>query len=100
LLDVVVAVLEDPLDEIAEARTRRRAGGGELLVEDHVVDARQLVSADVLRPRQAEEAGLVERLVPRGLTAPVVVIGRRRRQSRVVGVEPGPQPGTELGFVR
>ena len=46
LLDVLAAVLEDALDEVAEARPGRRAGRRQLLVEDHVVDARQPVAAD------------------------------------------------------
>ena len=44
------------------------------------------------RPREPEEAGVVERPVPRRLPAPVVVVGGRRRQSRIVRRQPGAEP--------
>ena len=40
LLDLVAAVLEDALDQVAEARPGRGAGRGQLLVDDHLVDGR------------------------------------------------------------
>ena len=92
--DVVVAVLEDALHQVAEARPGRGAGGGQLVVEDDLVDGGQLVAADVLRPRHGEEPGVVERLVPAGGAGPVVVGRRRRRQPRVVVAQPGAQPAT------
>jgi hypothetical protein len=39
-------VRRDPLDEISEAGARRRAGCGELLVEDDVEDRGQVVAAE------------------------------------------------------
>src|SRR5262249_45211331 len=51
-LHVVAAVTEDALDEVADAGPGRRARAGQLLVDDHVVHARQLLPADLDRPRQ------------------------------------------------
>ena len=98
VLDRVAAVRADALHEVAEARARRRAGRGELVVEDDVEDGRQLVAAVALRPAQAEEAGVVERGVPLGLARPVLVVGGRRGEAGVVLGEPGLEPGPELGF--
>ncbi len=73
---IVVPMSHDALDEIAEAWSWRCSGGGELLVDDDLVDARQSVSANVRRPRQPEETCVIERSVPRRLSRPVGV-GRR-----------------------
>ena len=98
ILDGVAAVRADALHEVAEARARRRARGGDLLVEDHVEHGRQVVTAEPRRPAQPEEPGVVERGVPFGLARPVLVVGRRRGQAGVVLGEPGAQAAAELGF--
>ncbi len=100
VLDRVAAVVGDPLDQVAEARPRRRARGRHLLVEDHVEDGRQVLTAVARRPAQPEEPGVVQRGVPLGLAGPVLVVGRRRGQAGVVVGEPRAQPGPELGFRR
>ena len=100
LLDRLAAVRRDPLHEISEARARRRAGGGELLVEDDVEDRGQVVTAEAGGPGEAEEAGVVERGVPLRLSGPVLVVGRGDRQTRVVLGEPGAQARPELRFLR
>src|SRR5690606_15855580 len=74
--DVLVAVAHDALDEVADARTRRRTGGRELLVEDHVVDRGQTLTSGLDGPRHAEESRLVQRAVPGSLPRPVLVRGR------------------------
>ena len=84
LLYLLAAVLEQPLHEVADARPRGRGGGDEFLVEDHVVHAGQSLATDRVRPRQAEKAGVVQRLVPGGLPGPIFVGRRRRRESGVV----------------
>ena len=100
VLDRVTAVRRDPLDEVAEARTRRRARGGELLVEDDVEDRGQIVTAEAGGPGESEEAGVVERGVPLRLPGPVLVVGRRDRQTGVVLGEPGAEARPELRFRR
>ncbi len=100
VLDRVVAVCRDPLDEVPEARARRRAGGRELVVEDHVEDRGQVVAAVAGGPAQPEEAGVVERRVPLGLACPVLVVGRRGRQAGVVAGQPDAQTVPELGLGR
>jgi hypothetical protein len=57
VLDLVTRVRRNPLDEVSEARTRRRARGGELLVEDDVEDRGQVVTAEAGGPGEPEEAG-------------------------------------------
>ena len=47
---VVAPVLEDALDQVAEARAGRCSGRGQLLVDDDVVDGRQALAADLRRP--------------------------------------------------
>ena len=98
-LHVGVAVLEDALHQVAEARPGWCPGGGQLLVDDDVVDARQSLAADRRRPGDAEESAVVERPVPGRLAGPVLVVGRRGREPRVVHVEPGPQSEPELGLL-
>ena len=95
LLDLDASVPEDAEHEVAEPRSRRCSSGGQLLVEDDVVDTREALAADFLGPRQAEEAGAVQRLVPRSLARPVGVVGRRCRQVGVVVGHPRPQALTE-----
>ena len=56
LLDRVAPVRRHPLDEISEARTRRRARGGELLVEDDVEDRGQVVTAEARRARRVRRS--------------------------------------------
>ena len=53
VLDRLAAVMADPLDQVAEARLRRRAGAGQLLVDDHLVHGRQLAAAVLRRPGRA-----------------------------------------------
>ena len=95
-LHVVAPVLEDPLDQVAEARPGRRPGRGQFLVDDDVVHGsavpgHRCPSGQV----RAEEPAVVERAVPRRLAGPVLVVGRRRRQPRVVLLQPLPQTQTE-----
>ena len=97
--DVLVAMVEDAEHEVAEARAGRGAGGGELVVDDHVVDAGQPLAADLGRPRQAEEPAVVEGLVPGGLALPVLVRRGGGGQVRVVVDQPGPEAGPELGLL-
>jgi hypothetical protein len=99
LLDRLAAVRRDPLDEVSEAGARRRAGGGELLVEDDVEDRGQVVAAETRGPGEAEEARVVQRRVPLRLPGPVLVVGRRDRQTRVVRGDPGAQPRPEIRFL-
>ena len=98
LLDRVAPVRRDALHEIAEARTRRRARGRDLFVEDDVEHRRQVVTAEARRPAQPEEARVEERGVPLGLARPVLVVGRRRRQAGIVLREPRPKARPELGL--
>src|SRR5262245_22530292 len=90
----------DALDEVSAARARRRSGGGELLVEDHVEYGGQVVTTEPGGPREPEEAGVVERRVPVRLAGPVHVVGRRDRQTRVVLGDPGAQAPPELRLRR
>ena len=83
-LHVSVPVPQEPLHQVAHARARWRAGCDQLLVEDDLVHAGQAVPTDLGRPGQAEEAGVVERLVPGGLAGPVLVRRRGRGESGVV----------------
>src|SRR5262249_13796950 len=99
LLDRLAGVRRDPLDEISEAGARRRAGDGELLVEDDVEDCGQIVAAEAGGPGEAEEACVVQRSVPLRLPGPVLVVGRGDRQTRVVLDDPGAQPRPELRFL-
>src|SRR4029450_10353100 len=57
LLDRLAAVRRDPLHQVSEARARRSAGGGELLVEDDVEDRGQVVTAEADGPGEAEGGG-------------------------------------------
>jgi len=82
-------VRRDALDEVSEAGARRRAGGGELLVEDDVEDRWQVMAAEAGGPGEAEEARVVQRRVPLRLPGPVLVVGRGDRQARVVLGDPG-----------
>src|SRR5437764_45306 len=84
----------------AGTRARWRADGCELLVDDDVEHGRELVSAIVLGPAQAEEPGTVEGGMPLGLPGPVVIVGRRRGQAGIVLRQPCPQPGPEVGLRR
>src|SRR5262249_15641154 len=92
---VLAAVPEDALHEVADAGPGRRARAGELLVDDHVVHARQLLPADTSRPRQPEEPGVVERLMPGRLPGPVLVGGRRRGQAGIAAPAPPPAGAPE-----
>jgi hypothetical protein len=100
LLYRLAGVRRDPLDEVPEARARRRAGGGELLVEDDVEDRGQVVAAEAGGPGEAEEARVVQRGVPLRLPGPVLVVGRGDRQTRVVLGDPGAQSRPERRFLR
>ena len=73
--DVVVAVLEDALHEIAESRPRRRSRRGQLVVDDRVERRRQALAADLAWPREPEEPAVVER---RGARPPGPASSRRR----------------------
>ena len=75
VLDRLAAVRRDALHEIAETRTRRRARGRELLVEDHVEHGRQVVTAEPRGPAQPEEA---RRRRARCAIRPAVPSTRRR----------------------
>ena len=75
LLDRLAAVRRDPLHEVAEARARRRAGGGELLVEDDVEDRGQVVTAEAGGPARARRS---RRRRARCATPPAAPSTRRR----------------------
>src|SRR5690606_19342555 len=93
LLEFFAAVPAQSVHEIAQARSRRGAGAGQFLVEDDVVDRREVLTTELLRPGQAEEPRRVERAVPFPLPGPVLVAAARVG-GRVLG-EPGAQPGAE-----
>ena len=101
LLDRFARMRRDALDEIAEARARRRSRRGELLVEEDVEDGGQLVTAEAGGPGEAEEARVVEGGVPLRLPGPVLVVGGRHRQARGCarrarrGAAPGTPPPRE-----
>src|SRR3546814_5161406 len=70
--------------QVAEAGAGRGAGRGQLVVEDHVVDAGQALTTDRDGPRHPEEAAVEERLVPGRHPGPVLVeIGRASCRERV-----------------
>src|ERR1022692_2823128 len=99
-LNVLTAVLEDTLHQVTEARSGWCPGRGELLVDDDVIDRGQPLPTNRRGPGHAEEARVEERLVPGGCSLPVVVVGRGRRQPRVVVLQPGPQSLTEFRLFR
>src|SRR5262249_21719318 len=66
---------------------------------DDLVHRRQLVTAVTLRRGQREEAGVEERAVPLSLMRPVLVVGRRRRQARIVVDEPRAEAPAERGLL-
>jgi len=100
ILDRFAGVGRDPLDEISEAGPRRRAGGGELFVEDDVEDRGQIATAEAGGPGEAEKARVVQRRVPLRLPRPVLVVGRGDWQARVVLGDPGAQQRPELRLPR
>jgi hypothetical protein len=100
LCDLVAGMLEDPLHEVAQAGPWWGPGGGQLLVDDDLEDARPTVSTDLDGPGHAEEPGVVERAVPVGHPGPVVVVGRGRRESGIVVQQPGSEPESEFGLLR
>ena len=56
VLDRLAAVVADALDQVAEARLRRRAGAGQLLVDDHLVHRWELAAAVLRRPGRARRS--------------------------------------------
>ena len=79
LLDRLAAVRRDPLHEVSEARAGRRAGGGELLVEDDVEDRR---AGRDRRSGRARRARRSRRRRARCATPPAGPSTRRRSKRR------------------
>src|SRR5262249_26468201 len=100
LLDGGAAVRRDAVHQVSEARPWGRAGGGELLVEDDVEDRGKVMTAEAGRPGEAEKAGVVEGGVPLRLSRPVLVVGRRDRQPRIVLRDPAPETRAEPRLFR
>src|SRR5215208_2203940 len=89
--------MAEPDDEITKARPRRRAYLRDLLVDDHVIHRRQVLTAVLLRPRGAEEARLVQRDMPFTGFGPVFV--PRRGESALLLGQPTAQPLAECGLL-
>src|SRR5215212_6322555 len=89
--------MAEPHDEITQTRPRRRACLRDLLVDDHVIHRRQVLTAVLLRPRGAEEARLVQRDMPFPSFGPVIV-PRRGELALLLG-QPTAQPLAERGLL-
>jgi hypothetical protein len=93
----LTAVVTQAHDQVAEARSGRRAGLGDLLVDDHVVHGGQIPAAVLGGPRRPEEPRGIQRLVPGALGLPVRVPGGG--ELALLLAEPGAQVLPELGFL-
>ena len=94
----LIPVMAQADDEIPQTRPRGRSGLGDLLVDDHVIHRRKVLSAIRLRPRRTEEARVVQRNVPVTRLGPVLV-SRGGELALLLG-QPAAQPVPERGLLR
>jgi hypothetical protein len=93
----LAAVVTQADDQVAQTRSCRRTGFGDLLVDDHVVHRGQVPAAVLGGPRRPEEPRGVQRLMPGALGLPVGIAGGG--ELALLLAEPGAQVGPELGFL-